>query len=38
MGAQPYDRYCWDCHRNVSHGERGASNVPYQDAIIYPAK
>lgn len=38
MGAQPYDRNCWDCHRNVSHGERGASLVPYQDSIVYPAK
>jgi cytochrome c nitrite reductase small subunit len=38
MGAQAYDRYCWECHRSVSHGERGASGVPYQDAIIYPVK
>ena len=38
MGAQPFDRYCWDCHRDVSHGARGASDVPYQDAIIYSAK
>lgn len=36
MGAQTFDRYCWDCHRNVSHGPRGASAAPYQDAIIYP--
>ncbi len=28
MGAQPFDRYCWDCHRNVSHGARGASAGP----------
>ena len=38
MGAQPYDRYCWDCHRGVSHGERGLSDVPYQDASFYPVK
>jgi cytochrome c nitrite reductase small subunit len=38
MGAQPYDRYCWDCHRNVAHGPRGLSNTPYQDAILYPIK
>ncbi len=38
MGAQPFDRYCWDCHRSVSHGVRGISLVPYQDSTIYPAK
>ncbi len=38
MGAQPFDRYCWDCHRNVSHGTRGISTSPYQDAVFYPAK
>ncbi len=38
MGAQPFDRYCWDCHRNVSHGVRGASEFPYQDAVLYPVK
>lgn len=38
MGAQSYDRNCWDCHRNVSHGARGESLAPYQDAVIYPAK
>lgn len=25
------DRYCFDCHRYVSHGERGISLLPYQD-------
>jgi cytochrome c nitrite reductase small subunit len=30
MGAQPFDRYCWDCHRTVAHGERGISLLPYQ--------
>lgn len=29
-GAQPFDRYCWDCHRNVAHGERGISLYPTQ--------
>ena len=38
MGAQSFDRYCWDCHRNVAHGRRGASEYPYQDAAIYPVK
>jgi cytochrome c nitrite reductase small subunit len=36
MGAQPFERYCWDCHRAVSHGTRGASAVPFQDSVIYP--
>ena len=38
MGAQPFDRYCWDCHRNVAHGSRGISIVPYQDSSLYPSK
>ena len=38
MGPQAFDRYCWDCHRNVAHGARGASEFPYQDAVIYPVK
>jgi len=38
MGAQPFDRYCWDCHRDVAHGSRGISIVPYQDSILYPVK
>ncbi len=25
------DRFCFDCHRFVSHGERGVSLHPYQD-------
>ncbi|MBI3160885.1 MAG: cytochrome c nitrite reductase small subunit [Chloroflexi bacterium] len=37
-GAQGYDRYCWECHRSVSHGERGSSIVPYQDSTLYPIK
>ena len=38
MGAQPFDRYCWDCHRNVAHSTRGASSLPYQDSTLYPTK
>ena len=34
-GPQPFDRYCWDCHRSVAHGERGLSLSPYQDEEIY---
>jgi cytochrome c nitrite reductase small subunit len=30
-GAQEFDRYCWDCHRAVAHGERGISIVPRQE-------
>jgi cytochrome c nitrite reductase small subunit len=29
-GPMPLDRYCFDCHRSVSHGERGISILPYQ--------
>ena len=36
--GQPFDRYCWECLRNVAHGPRGASAVPFQDSIIYPVK
>lgn len=25
-----FDRYCFDCHRSVAHGERGISLLPYQ--------
>ena len=38
LGPQPFDRYCWDCHRNVAHGSRGISIVPYQDSTFYPTK
>jgi cytochrome c nitrite reductase small subunit len=34
-GAQPFDRYCWNCHRSVAHGERGLSPAPYQDSEVY---
>jgi cytochrome c nitrite reductase small subunit len=26
----PMDRYCFECHRSVAHGERGISGLPYQ--------
>jgi cytochrome c nitrite reductase small subunit len=26
----PLDRYCFDCHRSVAHGDRGISLLPYQ--------
>ena len=38
MGTQPFDRNCWDCHRNVAHGTRGASGAPFQDSVIYPVR
>ena len=34
-GAQPFDRYCWSCHRTVTHGQRGYSLNPYQDTEGY---
>lgn len=38
MTAQPFDRYCWDCHRDIAHTARGASGSPYQDSNLYPTK
>jgi cytochrome c nitrite reductase small subunit len=29
-GAMDSDRYCFECHRSVAHGERGISILPYQ--------
>lgn len=29
-GLKDSDRYCFDCHRSVAHGERGISLLPYQ--------
>lgn len=37
-GGQPFDRHCWDCHRSVAHGDRGISDVMYQDSTLYPTK
>jgi cytochrome c nitrite reductase small subunit len=34
-GPQPFDCYCWDCHRSVAHGDRGLSSYPYQDSEVY---
>ena len=38
MGTQPFDRYCWDCHRDIAHNARGGSGLPYQDSSLYPTK
>ncbi|MFZ5820579.1 MAG: cytochrome c nitrite reductase small subunit [Chloroflexota bacterium] len=35
MGAQPFERNCWDCHRDVAHGQRGISIAPNQDSSLY---
>jgi cytochrome c nitrite reductase small subunit len=35
MGAPEFERRCWDCHRSVAHGQRGISESPYQDTILY---
>ena len=37
LGPQPFDRHCWECHRSISHGQRGLSIVPYQDSSLYPS-
>ena len=34
-GPQPFDRYCWSCHRSVAHGQRGYSLQPLQDTEVY---
>ena len=34
-GPQPFDRYCWDCHRSAAHGDRGLTLYPYQDSEVY---
>lgn len=36
VGAQAFERNCWECHRNAAHGPRGASLLPYQDSSLYP--
>lgn len=28
-------RYCFDCHRDVAHGPRGITILPYQDKGVY---
>ena len=37
-GMQSFDRYCWECHRSVAHGDRGISDIPYQDSALYSVK
>ena len=34
-GQVDSDRYCFECHRSVAHGDRGISILPYQDKGIY---
>jgi len=34
-GSQPFDRYCWTCHRSIAHGARGLAFYPYQDSEVY---
>ncbi len=38
VGAQPFERRCWECHRNIAHGPRAASLLPYQDSSLYPSQ
>lgn len=35
IGAQPFDRTCWSCHRSVAHGQRGLTLYPSQDSEVY---
>jgi cytochrome c nitrite reductase small subunit len=35
QGAQPFERYCWDCHRTVAHGQCGLTEYPHQDSEVY---
>jgi cytochrome c nitrite reductase small subunit len=35
MGEMAFDRYCFECHRTVAHGERGISILPYQHQEEY---
>jgi cytochrome c nitrite reductase small subunit len=35
-GVQPFERFCWECHRSTAHGPRGASAVTLQDSNLYP--
>ena len=30
-GQMDAGRYCFECHRDVAHGERGVSILPYRD-------
>ncbi len=31
MPGSSEERFCFECHRSVAHGERGISLLPYQD-------
>jgi cytochrome c nitrite reductase small subunit len=31
FGAMDEQRYCFECHRTIAHGERGISILPYRD-------
>lgn len=31
FGAMNEERYCFECHRTIAHGERGISILPYRD-------
>jgi cytochrome c nitrite reductase small subunit len=33
--SQPFERYCWDCHRGVAHGPRGTTSISYNSSL-YP--
>jgi cytochrome c nitrite reductase small subunit len=33
--SMPLDRYCFECHRTVAHGERGITLLPYQHSEEY---
>jgi len=35
-GQSDSQRYCFDCHRTVAHGERGISLSPYREDWVYP--
>ena len=34
-GRMDSGRYCFDCHRNIAHGPRGITILPYQDKGLY---
>jgi cytochrome c nitrite reductase small subunit len=34
-GMKDADRFCFECHREVAHGPRGISILPYQDKGMY---
>jgi cytochrome c nitrite reductase small subunit len=32
------DRYCFECHRSIAHGQRGITILPYQDKGLYETR